>query len=475
MDVTEDLNKKQNMCMLLLYHILQYLQHFKLENNASDIFHVLENWVRFYYKRDIRCGMCNEKDVAVGYCRDCEKPWFIDGLCLKFHKKINTLESHRLIEFTKDGRNHRILDFAPQNFCENHKETELELYCKKCKIIFCEKCEGKKHDHNHNVHSTKHIYILLDNVHDTKRQIEGILQTQQNLCELEHKKLTTMIMWIDVALGIVKRYSDIKDVPIPPEINRLFENELSTNKSLVKYKEVIAKLAEIQGDLRLVFTSDALCEEDTIPKVARTNEDQHKQGGVINLTLRKPNKPPHTEIGMLNNVPVLERNDKLNQEDTSSNNGFLTCPEYMYCMPFSNEDLADVLFTGTTNVMDRVILGSSKDMFIPLQEMGFENCDIEKAYEVLKKSGREDITVYMLLSEILETQEGPTDVSSSFASQQRRRDEKECKNEVGMICKICSENRVTTAFLPCGHLAACVKCAPALKKCPICRTVIRVT
>lgn len=37
------------------------------------------------------------------------------------------------------------------------------------------------------------------------------------------------------------------------------------------------------------------------------------------------------------------------------------------------------------------------------------------------------------------------------------------------LCKICYVNEYNVAFLPCGHVAACSKCAELLKKCPICQ------
>lgn len=42
-------------------------------------------------------------------------------------------------------------------------------------------------------------------------------------------------------------------------------------------------------------------------------------------------------------------------------------------------------------------------------------------------------------------------------------------------CKICLEEPVSIVFLPCGHLASCVNCAPMLRRCPICRTFIKGT
>ncbi|XP_013379257.1 baculoviral IAP repeat-containing protein 7-like [Lingula anatina] len=42
-------------------------------------------------------------------------------------------------------------------------------------------------------------------------------------------------------------------------------------------------------------------------------------------------------------------------------------------------------------------------------------------------------------------------------------------------CKICMDKEVGVTFLPCGHLVACVQCAPALRNCHICRAAIKGT
>ncbi|KAL3882073.1 hypothetical protein ACJMK2_028446 [Sinanodonta woodiana] len=43
------------------------------------------------------------------------------------------------------------------------------------------------------------------------------------------------------------------------------------------------------------------------------------------------------------------------------------------------------------------------------------------------------------------------------------------------LCKICMENTICVVFLPCAHLVTCSDCAPAMRKCPICRTLIKGT
>ncbi|XP_055909111.1 death-associated inhibitor of apoptosis 1 [Eupeodes corollae] len=37
------------------------------------------------------------------------------------------------------------------------------------------------------------------------------------------------------------------------------------------------------------------------------------------------------------------------------------------------------------------------------------------------------------------------------------------------LCKICYAAEYNTAFLPCGHVVACTKCASSVTKCPMCR------
>ena len=41
------------------------------------------------------------------------------------------------------------------------------------------------------------------------------------------------------------------------------------------------------------------------------------------------------------------------------------------------------------------------------------------------------------------------------------------------ICKICQVNEVSILFLPCGHLVSCAQCAPALRRCAICRQRVK--
>ncbi|XP_007520788.1 baculoviral IAP repeat-containing protein 2 [Erinaceus europaeus] len=61
------------------------------------------------------------------------------------------------------------------------------------------------------------------------------------------------------------------------------------------------------------------------------------------------------------------------------------------------------------------------------------------------------------------------DVSGLSLQEQLRRLQEE------RTCKVCMDKEVSVVFIPCGHLVVCQECAPSLRKCPICRGIIKGT
>lgn len=71
------------------------------------------------------------------------------------------------------------------------------------------------------------------------------------------------------------------------------------------------------------------------------------------------------------------------------------------------------------------------------------------------------------------TEKEPSNVPDTADRTQLVAENEELKDRTR--CKICCENSVSIVFLPCGHLVCCAQCAPALKKCAICRKEIKGT
>lgn len=213
----------------------------------------LHAWVGIVYNKEIRCSSCEDKGIAVGYCKDCSK--LLDQQCVKFHDKIVDLQDHKIINFSRDSRMLGVKEYAPKQFCLHSRKTRLECtqYCTNCDALVCKKCLKHHTTKNHYVNAVYHLYDLLDCIHDTKRLIEDILKSSANLNPKDRMILTTIITYTDISLGITTDYTDIGDAPVPPEIQDLVEREMTpSHVTYLKCEAVIDKVKEMQRELRLL-------------------------------------------------------------------------------------------------------------------------------------------------------------------------------------------------------------------------------
>ncbi|TMW41594.1 hypothetical protein DOY81_013326 [Sarcophaga bullata] len=65
-----------------------------------------------------------------------------------------------------------------------------------------------------------------------------------------------------------------------------------------------------------------------------------------------------------------------------------------------------------------------------------------------------------------ETEQQPITTSNCNAADQKKPSSAIPEEK---LCKICYAEEYNTAFLPCGHVVACAKCASSVTKCPLCR------
>jgi hypothetical protein len=61
-----------------------------------------------------------------------------------------------------------------------------------------------------------------------------------------------------------------------------------------------------------------------------------------------------------------------------------------------------------------------------------------------------------------------------FCSEPASASEKKVMDDA-CVCQICFMEERAVLFLPCGHLIACVKCAPSLSTCAVCRQLFTAT
>lgn len=65
--------------------------------------------------------------------------------------------------------------------------------------------------------------------------------------------------------------------------------------------------------------------------------------------------------------------------------------------------------------------------------------------------------------------------SSTSISTNSNKPQKEKNSDDARLCKICYNEELGIVFLPCGHVVACVKCAPGMVTCAVCRGRVDMT
>lgn len=144
-----------------------------------------------------------------------------------------------------------------------------------------------------------------------------------------------------------------------------------------------------------------------------------------------------------------------------------------------------------------------------LCDMGFSSDDVRKVMKMKGLKEIDDSTLDTLIDDLLvrsatntttETESptqsqvkdqsesvcnGTSDVITETETRQTTRSAAESTLDTSMLeeensklkyqlsCKICMENDADIVFLPCGHMAACETCAGKIRKCAICRKLIK--
>ena len=100
---------------------------------------------------------------------------------------------------------------------------------------------------------------------------------------------------------------------------------------------------------------------------------------------------------------------------------------------------------------DKSTMHDHKQVLEYLDSLRKENVTLKKSQEILK-SIEENLA--MTEGKLLDAENKLKDVDEARA------------------CKICMDEDVCIAFIPCGHLVTCLKCASKCLNCPICRKPI---
>ncbi|XP_063445316.1 baculoviral IAP repeat-containing protein 7-like [Mytilus trossulus] len=161
----------------------------------------------------------------------------------------------------------------------------------------------------------------------------------------------------------------------------------------------------------------------------------------------------------------------------------------------------------TTTDKNQVITDfSTHPVVLSVKEFGYSESVLKKAFDLLQAEGTKVITSTILLEAVFKVEEKATRHESSNTLKTEHVEQSDLSSHSKALiekpettidpdhelsirsleeenqnlkdqqtCKICLDEPIAIVFLPCGHMASCANCAPALRRCPICRVFIKGT
>jgi len=112
--------------------------------------------------------ICSDgENEAIAYCLDCQE--YLCEICTKSHRKLNVTKNHQVIPINemKDKEQMSLINSNLQNYCQIHKQKDMELFCDDCNLSICSLCISK--------HPSHKILVISDIINIEKQSLIDLM------------------------------------------------------------------------------------------------------------------------------------------------------------------------------------------------------------------------------------------------------------------------------------------------------------
>ncbi|KAL3883105.1 hypothetical protein ACJMK2_029398 [Sinanodonta woodiana] len=176
--------------------------------------------------------------------------------------------------------------------------------------------------------------------------------------------------------------------------------------------------------------------------------------------------------------PIFDSKQEIHHEDPMKSTAVLTLIEYGYTPETIKIAVDRLTKQKGANVFNALELMEILDNFDDNEKSEKDISDPAKPSECEKKSEIGNCTDSSL--SLFSSASSSNEVKRKKVEVEKKLDAKTLKEEnqrlIDMtLCKVCMDKSSCIVFLPCGHMVCCASCSPAMRKCPICRVLVRAT
>ncbi|XP_071112841.1 uncharacterized protein [Haliotis cracherodii] len=212
------------------------------------------------------CSVCKTQGKttpATSWCSVCDEV-FCDE-CLKMHNIMPKSRDHEVVDVsdaTKRKARHRFM-------CKTHKDKQIELFCKDCKMAICHTCCSIKHRKCDDVDTLDNMTPLVrEHLSNQNQELKVKMTTSENITILRKsqiKEIQTNAQNIkDEIRNIRQRVVEVilsKEKQLLDKVDRSSDEQLHELQAKIKSQEIELQMYQQQYE----FTANAVtsnCERD---------------------------------------------------------------------------------------------------------------------------------------------------------------------------------------------------------------------
>ena len=226
-------------------------------NNLIELLHIHEvSSCSREAGKVIQCESGLDENPAIARCLSCSE--YLCENCYAIHRRLKATRDHNMITLEKIKKSDKKLGVQSvqrKQYCEEHDDEVLKLFCKTCNKVICRDCALVKHrEHDYafirevRPETQEHLELLLKKVEEKEKEFQGHKAYIEELQRSNGNTLTSCLKEVNETCDKLIEAIEARRAYLIAELHSKHEAEEEQNKGEMN-----------SIDLSLVRLSDSIC------------------------------------------------------------------------------------------------------------------------------------------------------------------------------------------------------------------------
>ena len=202
--------------------------------NLLELLHIHENTKAETLVESIKCNNGLDENPAIARCLTCS--YYLCESCCTIHRKQNLTKDHdvkTLEEIKQADKKIGVRSLHKKQYCKEHKDKLLELYCKTCKKVICFLCAlvtHKTHDYAEikevRGEIQKQLEEHISKVQAKESEFQNHHKYTEKLLQVSNEAVKSSEIQVNQACNDLIQIIEVRRAKLLDEIHKIHETEV---------------------------------------------------------------------------------------------------------------------------------------------------------------------------------------------------------------------------------------------------------